>query len=630
MRCLLITGFLLAVFCTEAQYTVDAIPDSIRSGADVVFILDEGRLKINNDGSADYTVKSVIAILNPEGQRFAVNRVGYDKLRKVKSFRGEAFDANGSSLKVLKKNEIRDMSAASGYSIYEDNRMMIGDLRQIQYPYIVQFEQEIAFSNLFSIPDWYMLPDDEVGVMLSRFVINSPKDKEPQYKVLNSPDNSTREINQETVEIKFEYRGIKPIQFEPHQPSGSLPHVLISPSVFDIEGYEGKLTNWKSFGEWQNKLNEGRDDLPSQTINEIKAIGERHEGVQNKVKATYEYVQNNTRYVSIQLGIGGWQPFPNSVVDEKGYGDCKALTFYTQSLLKSQGIESHYTWVYAGRNPPKLDPDFPVNQFNHIILCVPNEGDTLWLECTSQTNPFGYLGSFTGNRDVLMITDSGGVLGRTPYYPPEVNTLNNHTRILLDSNFHAVGKSEITYAGLQYENGGLPSVVNQGVEEQNRWIEENVSVPGLKISDLKMVDEKKPIPEIEVNLNFESSKLVNPIGKRHFIQPNLFNRWSYIPEKVDARSFDIEVDIGYLDYDSIVFEVPSHIRPEFIPEESIIESAFGRYYNRVDFSEGKLIYVREMLYHDGTYDKSQYDDFRKFLKAVSRRDKLKIAFISKT
>ena len=59
-------------------------------------------------------------------------------------------------------------------------------------------------------------------------------------------------------------------------------------------------------------------------------------------------MQNNTRYISIQLGIGGWRPFEAAYVASKGYGDCKALSNYMYSLLKEAGILSYYTLVKAG------------------------------------------------------------------------------------------------------------------------------------------------------------------------------------------------------------------------------------------------------------------------------------------
>ena len=64
-------------------------------------------------------------------------------------------------------------------------------------------------------------------------------------------------------------------------------------------------------------------------------------------------------------------PFPATFVDEKKYGDCKALSNYMRALLKAVDIPSYYALIRAGENEEPADFDFPHNNFNHAILCVP-------------------------------------------------------------------------------------------------------------------------------------------------------------------------------------------------------------------------------------------------------------------
>ncbi len=54
-------------------------------------------------------------------------------------------------------------------------------------------------------------------------------------------------------------------------------------------------------------------------------------------------MQDKTRYISVQIGIGGWKPMLADDVNKLGYGDCKGLTNYTKALLEAVDVPSYYT-----------------------------------------------------------------------------------------------------------------------------------------------------------------------------------------------------------------------------------------------------------------------------------------------
>ena len=118
-------------------------------------------------------------------------------------------------------------------------------------------------------------------------------------------------------------------------------------------------------------------------------------------------------------------------VEKNKYGDCKALTWFMNSMLKELEIPSYPALVmageeYGGTTHPE---DFSYPSFNHVILNVPSEN--LWLECTQNHIPTGYLGDFTDNRSVLLISEEGGKLSKTPVISPEKNLGKTKTSIIL-------------------------------------------------------------------------------------------------------------------------------------------------------------------------------------------------------
>ena len=62
------------------------------------------------------------------------------------------------------------------------------------------------------------------------------------------------------------------------------------------------------------------------TITKVKELVKDLKTVEEKAKKVYEFVQNKTRYIGVQIDIGGWSPITADRVDISGYGDCKGLT----------------------------------------------------------------------------------------------------------------------------------------------------------------------------------------------------------------------------------------------------------------------------------------------------------------
>ena len=131
-------------------------------------------------------------------------------------------------------------------------------------------------------------------------------------------------------------------------------------------------------------LIKGRDIIDEATKLKVLDLVKDATSSLEKAKIVYQFMQNKTRYISVQVGIGGWEPIAADKVDKVGYGDCKGLTNYTKALLDVVGVTSYYTVVYA-QEKRDLDTNFASIQGNHVILNIPRKKKDIWLECTSQT-----------------------------------------------------------------------------------------------------------------------------------------------------------------------------------------------------------------------------------------------------
>ncbi|MEQ8423350.1 MAG: transglutaminase family protein, partial [Cyclobacteriaceae bacterium] len=399
------------------------------------------------------------------------------------------------------------------------------DLSQVTYPYTVEYEYEMEMKYLYTFPDFFLYHDDEVSAEKIEYSIVYPSDLKPRYKLFMIDEPNTRAVDRGMEEMKWEFANVIPDKFEPYSPPlyEVAPNISVSPVDFSFGGYVGKMDSWKNYGIWQGALNKGRGELAASTKKAVNELIQDTHNDEEKVKRIYHYLQNKTRYVSIQEGIGGMQPFPATLVDEVGYGDCKALSNYMVALLSEAGIKGYYTKIRAGRNERDIRKDFPSHQTNHIIVAVPNGMDTLWLECTSQTNPFGYLGTFTGDRFGLMVGEDGGKLVRTPSYTAEQNSQLRNAEVTITGSGNATATIKTSYAAIQFENGNLNFILDRP-DKQKEWIQRNTQISNFDILSFSMTQKKEKIPVATVELELKLDRLVSVSGKRIFLTPNLMNR----------------------------------------------------------------------------------------------------------
>lgn len=618
-------------FSVAQNFHVANIPDTIKANANAVILNDEARFQIFNLNKTILYRRTVVTIFNPDGSSFGIKGINYDKSSSIRSFSANLYNSEGELSESLKKSEFLDRSNISEVSLFEDNRVRIADLRKKSYPYTVEFEYEVEYKNLFFTPSWIVQQDEKIGVLKSSFEITGPADLIPYYRVQNAEKPVEKYINNEHS-LKWEFLNLTPVQFEPFGTDIAYytPVIDTTPRKFEYGGYPGNFNSWENFGQWISTLNEGRDILPEHTQIKIKELVSDTDVKREKVKRIYDYLQQNTRYVSVQLGIGGYQPIEASTVDKLGYGDCKALSNYTKAMLKAAGIESLYVLVEAGQYPSLLSREFANNTFNHAILAVPMEKDTIWLECTSQTNPFGYLGKFTSDREVLLVTERGGVVVKTPAYSMKDNQQITVANVEIDESGNAKAVMNILYSGIQHENGDLDYWLRQGTDAQEKWIYKNSDISSFNLIDFEFRLMKGDMPKVVQNTSMQIQKLASISGKRLFLRPNLNNKNTYIPDALEKRRTPIVKPYSYYDKDSITYTLPQGYAPEHIPEPISLTSPFGEYSCKITVSGDKLTYNRILLMKKGTFSKESYSQFVEFYKQIARADKQKVVLINKT
>lgn len=615
----------LQLIAKDNKYPVASISEKLLDGASSVVRYDETVFEIDGIAKASESVVYAVTILEESAYDRAIFVKAYDKFSKIKSIRAAIYDQFGKQVKKIKSEDITDMSVFQGASSIGDSRVKYFDPDYKFFPFTIEYSFEIQHDGLLTYPSWNPYNHYEESIEHSSLkVITDPSFTFRYYPKNGAPDPDI--VEEDKKNYTWEKEDLEAIEYQhfSHYDDRG-PSVFLAPIKFKIGGEEGSNESWEEFSQWIGKLNKGQNNLSDEAKDEIKALVKDIDQPEEKIKTLYEYMQNRTRYVSIQLGIGGWKPFDANTVERLGYGDCKALSFYMKSILEVVDIPSNYVLVRAGKNSANIIAETPGNQFNHAFLMVPMADDTIWLECTDQQIPFDYLGSFTDDRDVLVIQENGGKIVRTPGYAPEENYVKSKIDVKLYETGNADVRASTSYGGAKYMD--VFGYLMEDKKTIENKLNKKIDIKDFTIADFAYENKENAIDE---NLAIQVMGFARKNRNKLIMPLNLMNKLTTVPKKDDERNVDVFIRRSFSEIDDITFHVPSTFHAGSNPEPVTIESRFGKYKVDVAVNDKTINYHRELILYKGTYPPSDYNELIDFLSAVSKADRMKILLIGST
>lgn len=397
---------IISSFCSiRAQdLNVSNIPDSLRQNSNAVIRHFNTKISILDNSTYLVYIDKSVTVLNKAGEKYGNIEIVQDKTNEVSIKKAEVYNAKGFRIKSNPLLNIHpSIYYSTGQEVVKDLHYYSIQLEDKIYPYTTSYSYEIKVNGTLNMPTWKPLADKFISLQNATLSIEIKNDigfnyhvsmmiKEPEIKNSKKTDiytwtTSNWKSTTNSIGLKL------------------YPEIRIALNNFELHGEKGSLTSWKDFGNWLYDLNKDSYSLPEELREIVHDSANKYEDPHLKIKSLYKYLQNEYRYVSIQLGIGGWKPQTAQFTFDKGYGDCKALSVLMQAMLKEIGLQAYYCIVSSGRNNDQeiIFEDFVENRFNHVIVCTYVGDELVWLECTSKSLETGVLGDFTNNRWALLI-----------------------------------------------------------------------------------------------------------------------------------------------------------------------------------------------------------------------------------
>lgn len=172
------------------------------------------------------------------------------------------------------------------------------------------------------------------------------------------------------------------------------------------------FADWAELSAWYTGLERDRRVPTAEVKAKAGELTRDSHSDLEKVRAVYNYVARNIRYVSLSFGVGRFQPHFAADVLAHQYGDCKDKATLLEAMLEAVGIKASPALLQVSGRMEEIPTPF---EFDHAINYLVLDGKEMWLDSTLGVAPFGYLmPNVRGKLALVASPDKGSELRRIP------------------------------------------------------------------------------------------------------------------------------------------------------------------------------------------------------------------------
>lgn len=568
------------------------------------------------DGKLEVTDSVALVIYNAFGNEEV--SVAYEKTDKLKVFKAWVEDMNGKKLYKVPDKMFEDRNQYQSSAMYADCRERTCKTDFALYPHRFVYTSTIVSDEFTNLAHWNPRSYRSRPLRNAELWIHRPLSVDVRTKYEGITDVVSDTTGQQ---ITTRYR-LSPILLDDEGTTN--PNVVYPRAFVDVVperfmyGLQGFHTNWSSYGNWVEQLNSGLTNLPEQERLKVRELLSETTDTLERVRILYHYLQDHTRYVNIQLGIGGMKSYPASYVSLNKFGDCKALSNYMKALLEEAGIRSNFVLVNRDVFPEPFYPDFSSSQFNHMLLLVPLGKDTLWLENTSSINSMGFVDVSTQNRPALLLDGINSRLIRTP--PFDTESVRGTRKVTLRISADNIAEATISHQGRGWENDHWRAVENEvSTSSQLKYLEPFIPFKhfDMKRCEIKVPFRDEPCAQLDLSLSM-SNFMMRTQGATYLPQVSVYQGLNVF-SKPDGKTHDFPFPV--CQKDTVLYLLPGNLSLESLPAPITLTGPYGSYESMYVPIEGGLMGVKTFHIKAGCYTPDTYRMLYEFVQQISDTEK---------
>jgi hypothetical protein len=592
---------------------VNAPVPAYSNRTDAVRLFSEEILSVQPNGKIKHLRREVYKILRPGGQEYGMLRVPYDSESRITGIHAWCIPAEG------KDYEVRDKEAIETALYGVENSELVTDLRTkiLQIPAadpgnIVGYEIEQEDRPYILQDAWIF--QRTVPTREARYTLQLPTGWEYKVMWVNHPEAIPTAMGNN--QWQWVIKDVKAIEREDEMPpwQSVAGQMLVSLLPVGGGGQKKGFVSWSEMGAWYLELAGGRRDPSPDLKQKVSDLTASLPTPLEKMQALAHFVQQDIRYVAIELGIGGLQPRPAAEVFTKRYGDCKDKATLMSSMLKEIGVDSYYVVINTDRGA--VTPETPphIGGFNHLILAIqlsenvsdpslvavmqhPKLKKILFFDPTDDLTPFGRLrGALQANYGML-VTPEGGELTELPLLPVATNEINRTAKLKLDENGTLQGDFQEILLGDPAANQRYALRATKKDADKIKPIETLLahSLATFQVTKASVTSLERTDLPFKYDYSIVSRNYAKLAGNLLLVRPRVLGiKSSGLLETMEPRQYPVEFEGPERDTDSFEIALPVGYEVEDLPPPVDAEYSFASYHSKAEVNGGVLRYARTL------------------------------------
>ncbi|HEY4053925.1 MAG TPA: DUF3857 and transglutaminase domain-containing protein [Terriglobales bacterium] len=603
---------------------------------DAVLLYSETNVSVISTDKVKKVERRVYKILRHDGRGYGDVAVPYNApWQKINGLRGWSIPAQGKDYEVKDKDAIeRAYLEVEGGDLISDLKVKFLRIPASEPGNIVGYEYEVEENPIVLQDEWFFQqesPGHEV-----RYSLSLPPGWEYKNSFLNYPEVKPTQTG--SNQWLWTIDDVKGIRSEREMPPmrGLLGQMVVS--FFPAGGLGSKgFANWQQMGTWYQEVTNGRRDASGEIKEKVGALTASNPDILAKMKTLANFVQDNIRYVAIELGIGGMQPHAAPDVFGHRYGDCKDKATLMSSMLHEIGVQSYYVVINDQRGSVSSNTPASVGDFNHVILAIklpdglsdpsvvavlqhPRLGRILFFDPTDELTPIGQISGNLQQNYGLLVTPDGGELVELPKQPEDMNGIRRTAKLSLSESGLLTGDVEEFRMGDRAwaERWKLRSVANDKDRLKSIDTLLSGSLSNFQVTKASVVNFTQTSLPFGFRYSFSAQNYAKNAGGLLLVRPRVLGVKSQaLLETKEPRQFPIEFEGPVRDTDSFEITIPSGYVVDDLPQPVDADFGFASYHSKTEAKGSVLNYTRTFEVKELSVPVSKADDLKKFYRIIA-------------